>query len=120
MTCVKGGVPAVPILIRPVGDTPVAVAWPWFEIVITSVSAWPTEAVVGESAGGHAAQLLGDEEHGGGNLFGEAGAPGDLLEGHALGPIFVGGEIAKQQLREEAGGGRWQRVREVAPLVASC
>jgi hypothetical protein len=63
-------------------------------------------AGVVERAGGDAARLLGDEEHGGGDLLGEAAAPGELLEFDALGAVGVRLEISDQLQRW---GGRCER-----------
>jgi hypothetical protein len=47
-----------------------------------------------EGPGADATELLGDEEHGGRYAFGESAAPGEFLEGDALGAVSVGLERA--------------------------
>lgn len=49
-----------------------------------------------EGAGDHASRLEGDEEHRGGDLLGEAAAPGELLQLDAGGPVRVGGQVTDQ------------------------
>ena len=53
-------------------------------------------AIVRKSPGRDAAEFLRHEEHRGGDLFGEAGAPSDLLERQAGGTISMGSERADQ------------------------
>ena len=63
------------------------------------------------------AEFLRDEEHRGRDLLGEPRAPGEFLQGDALGAISMGVELADLQL--QMGGVRWE-VEGMATARDSC